>query len=312
MTSKRAKLFIAIVWTCSALISFPAIIWWRSVSPPDPDSYQCVFTDDIGYLVFSSIISFYGPLTVMIVVYYRIYRAAVNHENSILSGSKNVTGVGTDGAENPVVLRIHKGGFCAAANLTSSATAVVTATAATAIASANLAGLTERHHHRQHQEDEQPNNNNKGGKKNNKRRKVSRLSKGSSTSSSQNEHEITASALKSVSSSCTTSIEKDGGHHKHLMKLASTSSAGNDNGSAPGTNNSSISNSNRQRASNKAEADLKDAVRARNLKAWSMGRKLSKFAKEKKAAKTLGMCSFIHSFIHSFIPCTRISTPLGH
>lgn len=42
------------------------------------------------------------------------------------------------------------------------------------------------------------------------------------------------------------------------------------------------------RCSNKAESELKDAVRARNLKNWSMGKKFYKFSKEKKAAKTLG------------------------
>ena len=42
------------------------------------------------------------------------------------------------------------------------------------------------------------------------------------------------------------------------------------------------------RCSNKADAELKDAVRARNLKNWSMGKKFYKFSKEKKAAKTLG------------------------
>ena len=31
MTPNKAALFIAGIWTCSALISFPAIAWWRAV-----------------------------------------------------------------------------------------------------------------------------------------------------------------------------------------------------------------------------------------------------------------------------------------
>lgn len=86
MTSKRALILICAVWTCSSLISFPAIIWWRAVSSPSPPAYRCLFTDDISYLLVSSTISFYGPLAVMLVVYYRIYRAAVEQTRSIRLG----------------------------------------------------------------------------------------------------------------------------------------------------------------------------------------------------------------------------------
>ena len=124
MTSKRAKLFIALIWTCSSLISFPAIIWWRLTSPdPAPGqgsanshNYECLFTEDIGYLVFSSVISFYGPLIIMIFFYYKIYRAATDQSFSINVGSKQVkmknSVPGKDGDYNPVVLRIHRGRFC--------------------------------------------------------------------------------------------------------------------------------------------------------------------------------------------------------
>lgn len=138
MTPGRAKKLIALVWACSSIISFPAIIWWRSVSSESDESdNQCNFTDDIGYLVFSSIISFYGPLSVMIYMYYRIYKAAVEQTRSIKAGlkhietpglhhqsavsrtsdttanptSSNVQGFAGDSENGPVVLRIHRGGF---------------------------------------------------------------------------------------------------------------------------------------------------------------------------------------------------------
>ena len=153
MTPKRAACFIALVWVCSSLISFPAIAWWRAVavdlthdsgkhsmassstsninerihSVPD----HCVFTDDIGYLVFSSTVSFYGPLSVMVFTYYRIYRAAVAQSRSLRLGIKQVvmastgelgkgtggggsgSGSGGSGSAETVellTLRIHRGG----------------------------------------------------------------------------------------------------------------------------------------------------------------------------------------------------------
>jgi len=122
MTTKRVALLIVFLWTCSALISFPAIIWWRAVgqgplqqlprlqtttiSPSNlsttfmslaitSDSfetllYKCVFTDDTYYLLFSSFISFYGPLCVMLYAYYRIYKAAVQQTRFLKHGSKKV------------------------------------------------------------------------------------------------------------------------------------------------------------------------------------------------------------------------------
>ena len=70
--------------------------------------YQCVFPDDIYYLVFSSLVSFYIPLTVMVVVYIRIYKAATRQMNALKSGQK-VNVKSADGT--PLTLRIHRGGY---------------------------------------------------------------------------------------------------------------------------------------------------------------------------------------------------------
>ena len=56
-----------------------------------------------GYLVFSSTVSFYGPLTVMVFTYVRVYRAAAAHMRNIRAGAKVLHG----GAGE---LRIHRGG----------------------------------------------------------------------------------------------------------------------------------------------------------------------------------------------------------
>ena len=198
MTPKRAACFIALVWVCSSVISFPAIAWWRAVAPAvsgndtittlgpmmlnasstaEPlsssslvniNSDQCVFTDDIGYLVFSSTVSFYGPLSVMVFTYYRIYRAAVAQSKSLRLGMKQVvmassselcgaasahrlssgTSTGAVGGENStgggggggevieLTLRIHRGGRAASDSRRYAALAQNQASAAAAAAAA--------------------------------------------------------------------------------------------------------------------------------------------------------------------------------
>lgn len=219
LTSKRAKALIAVVWLCSSLISFPAIVWWRAVSTGDSREYQCTFTEDIGYLVFSSIISFYGPLSVMIFVYYRIYRAAVEQTRSIDRGSKHVcmhaiqqstsaTAPMSDHENGPVVLRIHRGGF---------------------------------------------------------------------TSMNQAEEQAKRQQQMAAKKSAT----KAAGRKPAALTL-STIDAEEDTGTGCGTAASSG-------GSSPPAGQTEAAARAqRNLKAWSMGKRFAKLAKEKKAAKTLG------------------------
>ncbi|XP_064466203.1 dopamine receptor 2-like [Ornithodoros turicata] len=109
MTQAKATTLIAAVWVCSALISFPAIAWWRAVTKVQPTEFQCSFTDDVGYLVFSSTISFYAPLMVMVFTYYRIYRAAVEQTRNLKHGCKQVTSCNGEEATS-LTLRIHRGG----------------------------------------------------------------------------------------------------------------------------------------------------------------------------------------------------------
>lgn len=278
LTSKRAKILIAVVWTCSSLISFPAILWWRATVTEDPPEYSCLFTEDIGYLVFSSIISFYGPLTVMLYVYYRIYRAATEQTRSIKLGSKNVCMKGghkTTGETNnsslnspggrpggcyddngPVVLRIHRGGF-------------------TSLNQAMQQQINDGDVGNSSSRDTTPSSSGKS---------ISRFSKffkkKPTTASGDNNN------IANTGNSC-------------LLKLPASRTPSNPpEDLLPQTlGQSSSANSNSATTTNKIPSSTKssmDTARAqRNLKAWSMGKKFSKLAKEKKAAKTLGkMYSF--------------------
>ncbi|XP_063980306.1 dopamine receptor 2-like isoform X1 [Diachasmimorpha longicaudata] len=107
MSRKRAAILIAIVWVCSSAISFPAIAWWRAVRTEEVPKDKCPFTENLGYLIFSSTISFYLPLFVMVFTYYRIYRAAVIQTRSLKLGTKQVM---MASGELELTLRIHRGG----------------------------------------------------------------------------------------------------------------------------------------------------------------------------------------------------------
>ncbi|XP_034234299.1 dopamine receptor 2 [Thrips palmi] len=107
MTRRRAMILIAVVWAASGTISFPAILWWRAVRSEEVPPLKCPFTDSLTYLIFSSTISFYLPLFVMVFTYYRIYRAAVIQTRSLKLGSKQVM---MASGELELTLRIHRGG----------------------------------------------------------------------------------------------------------------------------------------------------------------------------------------------------------
>lgn len=107
MTQNRAVGLIAAVWICSSLISFPAIYWWRAARSGPMPAFKCNFTEHLGYLLFSSTISFYLPLLVMVFTYCRIYRAAVIQTRSLKLGTKQVL---MASGEMQLTLRIHRGG----------------------------------------------------------------------------------------------------------------------------------------------------------------------------------------------------------
>ena len=111
MSTYKVGLLITLVWLCSAGISFPAIAWWKAVTPTDLPAHECLFTEDSGYLIISSLISFYFPTFIMMFVYAKIYRAAMAQSEGIKAGSK-VASNGLRGDDGEVMtLRIHRGGL---------------------------------------------------------------------------------------------------------------------------------------------------------------------------------------------------------
>jgi dopamine D1-like receptor len=52
---------------------------YHTLYPGPPPEWKCLFTEDLGYLIFSSTVSFYGPLLVMVFTYIRIFQVLMAH-----------------------------------------------------------------------------------------------------------------------------------------------------------------------------------------------------------------------------------------
>lgn len=153
MTVRRSAILICLIWACSSVISFPAIIWWRVVRDDQMPAFKCTFTEHLGYLVFSSTISFYLPLLVMVFTYYKIYRAAVIQTRSLKLGTKQIL---MSSGELHLTLRIHRGGLSrksyATGDFDTKNTGNQSRTQATSSlsGSSNLVDVSNQHYHSNH------------------------------------------------------------------------------------------------------------------------------------------------------------------
>ncbi|XP_045455462.1 octopamine receptor Oamb [Melitaea cinxia] len=120
MSKKKAKFLIAGLWVLSFVICFPPLVGWKdkkpeeedlmwSINPPCP--WTCELTNDVGYVVYSALGSFYIPMFVMLFFYWRIYKAAARTTKAINQGFRTTkgTGLGSRFDDNRLTLRIHRG-----------------------------------------------------------------------------------------------------------------------------------------------------------------------------------------------------------
>nr|CAD7428648.1 unnamed protein product [Timema monikensis] len=77
-TPRRMIGCVSLVWLGAACISLPPLLILGNEhgSPPGTDAIHCFVCQNFGYQIYATLGSFYIPLTVMIVVYYKIFRAA--------------------------------------------------------------------------------------------------------------------------------------------------------------------------------------------------------------------------------------------
>ncbi|XP_043109211.1 5-hydroxytryptamine receptor 7 [Puntigrus tetrazona] len=67
-----AKIVLS-VWLLSASITLPPLFGWaQNVN----DDNVCLISQDLGYTIYSTAVAFYIPMSVMLIMYYRIYRVA--------------------------------------------------------------------------------------------------------------------------------------------------------------------------------------------------------------------------------------------
>lgn len=75
-TPRRARISIAFVWIFSACVSLPPLVGWKKQNISDSEHPKCELSDELGYVLYSAMGSFYIPAIVMIFVYTRIFIAA--------------------------------------------------------------------------------------------------------------------------------------------------------------------------------------------------------------------------------------------
>ncbi|KAK6032882.1 7 transmembrane receptor, partial [Ostertagia ostertagi] len=91
VSKRRILMAICGVWMMSACLSFPAIIWWRTTSPHLYEhKNKCLFTDSAMYVGFSSLVSFYIPLCLILFAYGKVFVIATRHSRGMRMGMKKV------------------------------------------------------------------------------------------------------------------------------------------------------------------------------------------------------------------------------
>ncbi|XP_072486974.1 alpha-1B adrenergic receptor [Notamacropus eugenii] len=104
VTRKKAILALLSVWVLSMVISIGPLLGWKEPAPKDEK--ECGVTEEPFYALFSSLGSFYIPLTVILVMYCRVYivakRTTKNLEAGVMKEMSN---------SKELTLRIHSKNF---------------------------------------------------------------------------------------------------------------------------------------------------------------------------------------------------------
>lgn len=100
MTERRAGAILLVAWVASTVISVGPLLGWKE--PPPVDESICRITEEPGYALFSSLFSFYLPLMVILIMYFRVYVVARRTTKSLEAGVKLERNKSME-----VVLRIH-------------------------------------------------------------------------------------------------------------------------------------------------------------------------------------------------------------
>lgn len=75
----KCVIMIGVVWLMAMLICLPPLAGWKRPQPTKNGLPLCVLSSEVGYIIYSTLGSFFIPLIVMVSVYIRIY-LAVKHQ----------------------------------------------------------------------------------------------------------------------------------------------------------------------------------------------------------------------------------------
>ena len=114
MTTLKAKCLIAAVWVVSFVICFPPLVGWNDkhrnfFAEGDNCALNCELTNEVGYVVYSAMGSFFLPMLVMLFFYWKIYCAAAETTKAINRGFRTTKDRKHQFDEEKVTLRIHVG-----------------------------------------------------------------------------------------------------------------------------------------------------------------------------------------------------------
>nr|XP_010309205.1 PREDICTED: 5-hydroxytryptamine receptor 7-like [Balearica regulorum gibbericeps] len=101
---KRMAKMILCVWLLSASITIPPLFGWaQNVN----DEKVCLISQDFGYTIYSTAVAFYIPMSVMLFMYYQIYKAAkrsaAKHKFAGFPQPEETEGISMNG-----VVKLHK------------------------------------------------------------------------------------------------------------------------------------------------------------------------------------------------------------
>ncbi|XP_077992771.1 octopamine receptor beta-2R-like [Glandiceps talaboti] len=113
MSAKKLACISTFVWILSGLIGFiPIFFGWYKRPGFEQPPMQCLVNFNTAFSISSSLISFYIPLMIMSIVYWRIYKTARHHHKRIYQAQLGTNQVsvakGNGGSRSPLSRRKQK------------------------------------------------------------------------------------------------------------------------------------------------------------------------------------------------------------
>lgn len=88
-TPHRVNMMIIFVWALAIFISVPPLFGWRVEESPS-EKFKCLISDNVGYILFSTMGSFYIPAVIMIITYANVWSAAKFRARSNSNARDNI------------------------------------------------------------------------------------------------------------------------------------------------------------------------------------------------------------------------------